>query len=84
MPVVWTDAHRLHTPESGIWIGVRIPADELPERAEAIRAALEKAGATVVHAEPHSDEALLAVHDQELVEFLRCAVRKLAGSRIPR
>ena len=83
IPVVWTDAHRLHAPESGIWIGVRMPADELPERAEAIRAALEEAGATVVHAEPHSDEALLAVHDQGLVEFLRGAVASWRAAGFP-
>jgi acetoin utilization deacetylase AcuC-like enzyme len=83
MPVVWTDAHRLHTPDSGIWIGVRIPADERPERAEAIRAALEKAGATVVHAELHSDDPLLAVHDQELVEFLRRAFADWQAAGFP-
>ncbi len=83
IPVVWTDAHRLHTPESGIWIGVRIPTDELPERAEAIRVALEDAGTAVGHAEPHSDEALLAVHDRELVEFLRSAVASWQAAGFP-
>jgi acetoin utilization deacetylase AcuC-like enzyme len=71
IPVVWTDADRLHDPDFGIWIGVRIPADELPERAVAIRSALEEVGAPVVHAEPHSDDTLHAVHDPELVSFLR-------------
>jgi acetoin utilization deacetylase AcuC-like enzyme len=83
IPVVWTDAHRLHTPESGIWIGIRIPADEVPERAEAIRTALEEAGAAVVHAEPHSDDALLAVHDRELVEFLRGAAANWQAAGFP-
>lgn len=83
IPVVWTDAHRLHAPQNGIWIGVRIPADELPERAEAIRDALEEAGAAVVHAEPHSDEALFAVHDEGLVEFLRVAFSDWQGARFP-
>ena len=73
IPLVWTDAHRLHAPETGIWVGVRIPADELPARAEAIREALVDAGAPVVAAEPHADDALVAVHDRELVEFLRGA-----------
>ncbi|MGH3065421.1 MAG: histone deacetylase family protein [Gaiellaceae bacterium] len=73
IPVVWTDSHRLHDPKTGIWIGVPIPADELPERAEAIRAALEAAGAPVVLAKPHPDAALLAVHDPALVDFLRTA-----------
>jgi acetoin utilization deacetylase AcuC-like enzyme len=73
IPVVWTDAHRLHDPDVGIWIGVEIPADELPERAEAIRSALEAAGARVVGAEAHSDDALHAVHEPALVSFLRDA-----------
>jgi acetoin utilization deacetylase AcuC-like enzyme len=72
-PVVWTDAHRLHDPEVGIWIGVPIPADEAPERAERIRVALEEAGAKLVPAEPHGDEALYAVHDPELVSFIEGA-----------
>ena len=73
IPVVWSDAHRLHAPETAIWVGVRIDADELPERADRIRAALEDAGARVVDAEPHDDAALLAVHDVGLVDFLRTA-----------
>jgi acetoin utilization deacetylase AcuC-like enzyme len=73
IPVVWSDAHRLHDPETVIWVGVPIPSDELPRRAEAIRAGLESAGARVVEARPHDDDALLAVHDAGLVEFLRSA-----------
>ncbi|HEX5028487.1 MAG TPA: histone deacetylase family protein [Gaiellaceae bacterium] len=73
MPVTWSDAHRLHAPESAVWVGVPIAADELPERAELIRDGLVGAGAEVVGAVPHSDDALLAVHDAGLVEFLRTA-----------
>jgi acetoin utilization deacetylase AcuC-like enzyme len=73
IPLVWTEAHRLHAPETGVWVGVPIPADELPARAERIREALEGAGAPVVAAERHADDALLAVHDPELVGFLRTA-----------
>ena len=73
IPVVWSDAHRLHAPETAIWVGVRIDADELPERADRIRAALENTGARVVDAEPHDDDPLLAVHDAGLVDFLRTA-----------
>ena len=73
IPVTWSDAHRLHAPATALWVGVRIDADELPARADLIRAALEEAGAPVVEAVPHSDDALLAVHDAGLVEFLRTA-----------
>ena len=79
IPVTWSEAHRLHAPETGVWIGVPIPADELPERAYLIRAALEEAGAEVVDAEPHDDGALLAVHDVGLVEFLRTAWERWDG-----
>src|SRR5215470_3463258 len=73
IPVTWSDAHRLHDPAEAVWVGVPIAADELPERAELIRAALTAAGAPVVEAVPHADDALLAVHDAGLVEFLRTA-----------
>ena len=73
MPVVWSDQCRLHEPLAEIWIGTRTPATEVPERIDAIRAALD---ARVVAAEPHDDEALLAVHDAELVEYLAGAWRE--------
>jgi acetoin utilization deacetylase AcuC-like enzyme len=73
LPVVWTDAHRLHDPAAEIWVGVRTPATEVAERVERIRAALTEAGARTVPAEPHADDALLAVHDRQLVAYLRAA-----------
>jgi acetoin utilization deacetylase AcuC-like enzyme len=73
MPVTWSEAHRLHAPEQAVWVGVPIDGDELPERAERILSALEDAGAAIVAAEAHPDDALLAVHDPGLVEFLRTA-----------
>ena len=72
-PVVWSDAQRLHAPETGVWLGVAIAADEVPARADCIRGVLEEAGAIVVAAEAHDDETLLAVHDAGLIEFLRSA-----------
>jgi acetoin utilization deacetylase AcuC-like enzyme len=68
MPVVWSDRHRLHEPGGEVWVGVRTPGTEVPERAERIRAAL--AGAEFVAAEPQPDDALLAVHDAELLGYL--------------
>jgi len=73
IPVTWSVAHRLHAPGTAVWVGARIDADELPERAELIRATLEETGAPVVEAVPHPDEPLLAVHDAGLVDFLRTA-----------
>jgi acetoin utilization deacetylase AcuC-like enzyme len=70
MPVVWSDRCLLHEPLAEIWVGVRTTAAETPARARAIREALD---ARVVEAEPHPDEALLAVHDEELLAFLGTA-----------
>ena len=83
IPVTWSTAHRLHAPETGVWIGVAIDADELPARVDRIRAALEDDGARVVDAEPHDDHALLAVHDAGLVEFLRMAWTDWAAAGMP-
>jgi acetoin utilization deacetylase AcuC-like enzyme len=73
IPVVWSEHHRLHRPDGAVWIGLPEEPDEVPERADLIRESLVGAGATVVDAEPHGDDALLAVHDAALVDFLRTA-----------
>ena len=83
IPVTWSDAHRLHAPETAVWVGVPIEADELPARADLIRAALASAGARVVEAEPHEDEAILAVHDRGLVDFLRAAWEDWDAAGLP-
>ena len=70
MPVVWSDAHRLHEPGGEIWVGVRTLGTEVAERADAIHAALTAAGATFVEAVLHDDSALLRVHSRELLDFL--------------
>ncbi len=64
LPVVWSEDCLRHAPGAEIWLGMRLPDDELPERATIIR---------VVAAEPHPDAALTAVHDSGLVAFLRDA-----------
>jgi acetoin utilization deacetylase AcuC-like enzyme len=68
MPVVWSERHRLHEPGGEVWVGVRTAGTELPERVERIRAALD--GARIVEARAHDDEAVLAVHDQALLDYL--------------
>jgi acetoin utilization deacetylase AcuC-like enzyme len=83
LPVVWTDAHRAHVPGGEVWIGLPYPGDEVPERAEAIRDALVSAGAALVEARQHDDEALLAVHDEALVAYLRGAWDDWASAGYP-
>jgi acetoin utilization deacetylase AcuC-like enzyme len=70
MPVVWSDRHRLHDPGGEVWVGVRTPGTEVPERAERVRDALAAEGARIVDAEPHPDEAVLTVHDPEVLTYL--------------
>ncbi len=83
VPVTWSDLHRLHAPETAVWVGLRIDTDELPARADLIRAALEDAGAPVVEAQAHDDDALLAVHDRGLVAFLRSAWKDWDAALLP-
>jgi acetoin utilization deacetylase AcuC-like enzyme len=73
MPVVWSDRHRLHQPGGEVWVGVRTPGTELPERAERIRAELAANGARIVEVVEHSDESALRLHDPALVRFLATA-----------
>jgi acetoin utilization deacetylase AcuC-like enzyme len=70
MPVVWSDRHRLHDPGGEVWVGVRTPGTELPERADRIRSALEKRGARIVDAADQPRDVLTAVHDEGLLEHL--------------
>jgi acetoin utilization deacetylase AcuC-like enzyme len=73
-PVVWSDRHRLHEPGGEVWVGVRTPGTELPERAERIRAELERAGARIHEAPLADPEAeLAAVHDRALLDYLAAA-----------
>ena len=75
MPVVWTDRHRLHEPAGEVYVGVRTPGTEVAERAERIRAELERAGAPIVAADEHDEDAVLAVHDRSLLGYLATAWR---------
>jgi acetoin utilization deacetylase AcuC-like enzyme len=84
MPVVWSDRHRLHEPGGEVWVGVRTRATEVPERAERIRAALTAAGAPIVAAEPQPDEAVRAVHDPDLVDYLEHAWRDWEAAGLTR
>lgn len=83
LPVVWSDAHRLHEPGGEVWVGLRTPGTEVPARAEAIRTALAGAGATIVPAEAHDDTCLAAVHDDALLAFLEGAWSAWEAAGLP-
>ena len=80
MPVVWSDRCLLHEPAAEIWVGVPGPAAETPARARAIRGALD---ARFVEAQPHPDEALLAVHDEALLDYLASAWEDWHAAELP-
>jgi acetoin utilization deacetylase AcuC-like enzyme len=82
-PYVWSDDCLRHEPKSEIWVGTRTPASEVPARAQAIRAALAEAGAQEIGATAHDDDALIAVHDAALVEFLRTAWDEWSAAGLP-
>jgi acetoin utilization deacetylase AcuC-like enzyme len=70
LPVVWSEDCLRHEPDGEVWLGVWEPGTEVPERAMALLAALTQAGAAVTDARRHDPDALLAVHDAELVDHL--------------
>jgi acetoin utilization deacetylase AcuC-like enzyme len=80
MPVVWSDRCLLHQPAAEIWVGVAGPAAETPARATAIREALD---ARFLDAEAHPDDALLAVHDGALLDYLAGAWQEWSAADLP-
>ncbi len=70
LPVVWSEDCMRHEPGGEVWLGVRDPGTEIPERAVVLLKALTAAGAFVTSAQAHAGESLLAVHQPDLVEFL--------------
>ncbi len=83
IPLAWSDAQRLHDPAAEIWVGVRTPAVEVAARADAIRTALEQAGHPVVTATAATEQALAAVHDRALLDFLAGAWEQWERSGLP-
>jgi len=71
IPFIWSDDCVRHVPKGEIWVGVATEGTEVPERATMIRESLLAAGAAEHSAVPHDDAALLAIHDPELVTWLR-------------
>jgi acetoin utilization deacetylase AcuC-like enzyme len=71
MRVVYTPVHLAHDTVTETVMGAAIPANEVAERAERIRAALEADGGFALEKpSEHGDEPLLAVHDPGLVRFV--------------
>jgi acetoin utilization deacetylase AcuC-like enzyme len=74
MKVVYTDRHRAHDPRLETYLGIPLPANEVPARAHAIRDALAlDGGFEVVEPSEHGTAPILAVHEAGLVRFLEQA-----------
>ena len=76
MPVVWTPATDAHCVDTGVWCGVTIENDELPERAHVLLEACRAAGAPIQPARDPGWEALEAVHTPPFLALLRTAYER--------
>ena len=70
LTMVWSTDVLLHEPGGEIWVGVRTPGTELPDRAEVLRRAVLAAGAREVTATAWTDEVLAGVHDPAMTTWL--------------
>jgi acetoin utilization deacetylase AcuC-like enzyme len=85
MQVVYSPNHLAHDIVTETFMGVGIPAYEVAERAEKIRAALEADGGfTLNPPTEHGEDPITAVHDAGLVRFLETAWSDLRSQGIPR
>ncbi|HEV2007044.1 MAG TPA: histone deacetylase family protein [Candidatus Limnocylindrales bacterium] len=74
MKAVYTPRHRAHDVTRETWLGQPVPAHEVAERAELIRAALiADGGFEIVSPTEHGEAPIAAVHDPGLVRFLETA-----------
>lgn len=79
VPVCWSPETRRHDPQHEVWVGVATDGTERAARVDAILDALRGAGHALVEAEPQPDDALRAVHSEELLDFLRTAAERWAA-----
>ena len=70
LPVVWSPDCLRHEPAGEVWLGVREPGTEVPDRGRVLLDAVAAAGAEIRSPERHGRAPLLAVHDAALVEHL--------------
>ncbi|MBF6604048.1 MAG: histone deacetylase family protein [Chloroflexi bacterium] len=85
MRVVYSPAHLGHEIVSETVMGRPIPANEVAERAERIRAALEADGGFVIGGPTeHGEAPLAAVHDAGLIRFLEEAFAQLRAEGVAR
>jgi acetoin utilization deacetylase AcuC-like enzyme len=85
MDVVYSPRHLAHDIDTETYMGVGVPANEVAERAERIRTALEADGGfRLVAPTEHGEGPITAVHDPGLVRFLEVAWSELRAQNVPR
>ena len=85
MQVVYSPAHLGHDITTETYMGLSIPANEVAERAEMIRTALESDGGfELVGPTEHGEAPITAVHDPGLVRFLEVAWSEVRAQGIDR
>ncbi len=85
MQVVYSPRHLAHDIDTETFMGVGVPANEVAERAEKIRSALEADGGfALVDPRDHAESPITAVHDEGLVRFLEVAWSEVRAQAIPR
>ncbi|HZC32685.1 MAG TPA: histone deacetylase family protein [Candidatus Bathyarchaeia archaeon] len=85
MRVVYSPDHLAHDVVTETVMGVAIPANEVAERAEWIRSALEADGGYAIEAPTeHGTDPILAVHDAGLLRFVEEAWRDARAQSIAR
>jgi len=85
MQVVYSPRHLAHDIDTETFMGVAIPANEVAERAELIRTALEADGGfAFVDPTDHGEEPIAAVHHPRLIRFLESAWSEVRAQAIPR
>jgi acetoin utilization deacetylase AcuC-like enzyme len=70
---VWSDGYLAHDAKWLVWAGMRLDGDEEAERAEILRAELEKADIEMVPAEEHGRQPIESVHAAGMVDYLENA-----------
>jgi acetoin utilization deacetylase AcuC-like enzyme len=85
MQVAYSTRHLAHDIDTETFMGVGVPANEVAERAERIRTALEADGGfTFVEPTDHGEAPITAVHEERLVRFLEVAWSEVRAQAIPR
>jgi acetoin utilization deacetylase AcuC-like enzyme len=85
MQVVYSPLHLGHDITTETYMGMQIPANEVAERAERIRAALDADGGFPrLGPTSHGEAPILAVHDPGLVRFLEVAWSEVLAQGVDR